>query len=101
MALCHRVSKNHNSTFFDSQDCFPQTIEVIQTRAKPLEIEVVVGDPRTDLGDMEVFGALLQYPTANGKINDYTNVIIKVHAQKWAGCRCRRSTQPDTVKTAG
>ncbi len=82
MALCHRVSKNRSSTFFVSQDCFPQTIEVIQTRAQPLDLEVVIGDPFTDLDDKEVFGVLLQYPGANGEIHDYGAIVATVHAQK-------------------
>ncbi len=75
MALCHRVSKSRSQLFFVAQDCFPQTIEVILTRAKPLGLEVVVGDPLTDLAGLEVFGALLQYPNAKGEINDYSGVI--------------------------
>ncbi len=82
MALCHRVSKNRSSTFFVSQDCFPQTIEVIQTRARPLEIKVVIGDTGADLTDKEVFGVLLQYPSADGEINDYATLIDEVHARK-------------------
>ncbi|MFO1434279.1 MAG: aminomethyl-transferring glycine dehydrogenase [Candidatus Competibacteraceae bacterium] len=82
MALCHRVSKNRSSTFFVARDCFPQTIEVIQTRAQPLGIEVVVGDPFTELEGKEVFGVLLQYPGADGEIHDYSAVVAAVHAQK-------------------
>src|ERR1700709_517002 len=46
MTFCQRVSKSKSTTFFVSQDCFPQTIAVVRTRAEPLNINVVVGDHR-------------------------------------------------------
>ena len=82
MALCHRVSKSHHTVFFVAQDCFPQTIAVILTRARPLGIEVVIGNPHTDLDNLDIFGVLLQYPTANGEIPDYSHIVTQVHAKK-------------------
>jgi glycine dehydrogenase len=82
MTLCHRVSKNRGTTFLVAQDCFPQTIDVIHTRARPLGIKVAVGDPRTELDNLDLFGVLLQYPTADGEIFDYASIIAKAHAKK-------------------
>ena len=79
MTLCLRLSKSKSKTFFVARDCFPQTIDVIQTRAAPLDIDVVVGDPNTDLASLECFGVLLQYPAASGEVCDYSNAIQQAH----------------------
>ena len=82
MALCKRVvRKNRSSTFFVAADCHPQTIAVVRTRAEPLGLEVLVGDPDTDLADADVFGALFQYPGTDGRVRDLTDLIAAVHAK--------------------
>src|SRR2546421_4527620 len=76
MTLLHSVSEK--GAFFVAEDCHPQTIAVVRTRAQPLGIEVVVGDPaRADFGN--VFGALLQYPSTSGAIRDPRAFIEKAH----------------------
>ena len=82
MTLCQRMSKSKSAVFFVSKECFPQTIEVVKTRAKPIGIQVVVGDHRTDLATLECFGVLLQYPAASGEIYDYSSAIGQAHANK-------------------
>lgn len=82
MTLCQRMSKSKSQNFFVDQDCMPQTLDVILTRAEPLDIHVIVGNPRTDLQADDVFGVLLQYPGASGQINDYRDVIGQVHAHR-------------------
>ncbi|NIB40203.1 aminomethyl-transferring glycine dehydrogenase [Pseudomaricurvus alkylphenolicus] len=82
MTLCQRMSKSKSLNFFVDQDCLPQTIDVIQTRAEPLDINVIIGNPSSDLQADDVFGVLLQYPGASGQINDYRDVIDAVHAGK-------------------
>lgn len=82
MTLCQRSSKSKSQRFFVAHDVFPQTLDVIRTRAEPLGIEVIVGDPLTDLADVDVFGVLLQYPNSDGAIHDYREVIAQVHATK-------------------
>jgi glycine dehydrogenase len=82
MTLCRRSSKSKSPCFFVAHDVFPQTLDVIRTRAEPLGIEVMVGDPLTDLADVDVFGVLLQYPNSDGAIHDYREVIAQVHATK-------------------
>jgi glycine dehydrogenase len=82
MALCLSVkSSDSKPTFFVSKDCFPQTIDVVKTRAEPLGISVVVGDAASFTFEEKVFGALVQYPTADGSVLDYRNFIQKVHQQ--------------------
>ena len=62
--------------FFVSELCHPQTIDVVQGRAEPLDIEVVVGDHNTlDVTDEELFGILLQYPATDGSVEDYSDLI--------------------------
>ena len=82
MTLCHRVSKSKSNIFFVANDCFIQNIEVIKTRAEPLNIEVVVGDPLTDLKELDCFGVLLQYPNTYGGYSDYSSLIELVHQKK-------------------
>lgn len=65
--------------FFVSEKCFPQTIAVVQTRAKVLGIEVVVGNHETIELTNDFFGALLQYPAADGSVIDYKSFIEKAH----------------------
>jgi glycine dehydrogenase len=79
MHLCQNV-RPERRVFFVSQTCHPQTIEVVQTRARPLGIEVIVGDHLTFQCDETVFGALVQYPATDGAIFDYEGFAQKVHA---------------------
>jgi len=81
MSMAERVSKSKAKAFFVDQDCHPQNIEVIKTRAAPLGIEIIVGDPQ-DLVAEEVFGAIFQYPGTYGDLHDFTDVIAKLHAAK-------------------
>ena len=81
MAMAHRVSKSKAEAFFVAADCHPQTIAVVQTRAKPLDIEVIVGDPASDLEGKEVFGALLQYPGTYGHLRDIRPIVETLHDQ--------------------
>ncbi|MEM9512622.1 MAG: aminomethyl-transferring glycine dehydrogenase, partial [Cyanobacteria bacterium P01_E01_bin.48] len=74
-------SKPDKQRFWVSQACHPQTIAVVQTRAQPLGIEVVVGNLDAVAGDdRSFFGALLQYPTTDGAIVDYREFVERLHA---------------------
>lgn len=76
------ATKKTATTFFVSELCHPQTIDVVKTRATPLGIEVVVGDHLTvDLSDASIYAALVQYPASNGEVYDYTDFIATAHAQ--------------------
>jgi glycine dehydrogenase len=72
------VEKNAN-VFFVSKMCFPQTIEVLRTRAKPLGIELIIGDHSGFKFDERVFGAIVQYPDCDGCVCDYSDFISKAH----------------------
>lgn len=69
-------AKKNATKFFVSELCHPQTIDVVIGRAKPIGIEVVVGNHLTfDFTDSALFGALVQYPATNGEVYDYTDLI--------------------------
>ena len=80
MTMSYGICKNKANAFFVSKDCHPQTIEVVQTRAIPLGIDVIVGDFQTFDFQQPVFGVLLQYPASDGKIYDYRSFVEKAHA---------------------
>lgn len=82
MTLCHRMAKSKSKAFFVDEDTLPQTIDVVVARAEPLDIDVIIGNPLTDLDAADVFGALLQYPGASGEIRDFSAAIDAVHRQK-------------------
>jgi glycine dehydrogenase len=65
--------------FFVDADVFPQTLDVLRTRAVPVGIEIVVGDYRKATLDASYFGALVQYPNDKGAIEDYRSFIAHVH----------------------
>jgi glycine dehydrogenase len=82
MSMSYGLCKTKAQAFFVSNACHPQTIEVVQTRAEPLGIDVIVGDHQTFEFEKEIFGALLQYPATDGTIYDYREFIEKTHAAK-------------------
>ena len=86
MAMARRVSKSKSTRFFVDADCHPQTIAVVRTRAAPLGIDVVVGDPHEAFGDEgsggDVFGVLIQYPGSSGALRDPTPIVERVHAAR-------------------
>ena len=68
------------NVFFVSESCHPQTIEVLQTRAEPIDVEIRVGDHNElDVTDPKLFGMLLQYPGTDGTVEDHTNIIQAAH----------------------
>jgi glycine dehydrogenase len=80
MALCRRMSKAKGKVFFVDEDCFPQTIDVLQTRAAPLGIELIIGTFDEALKH-NCFGMLFQYPGASGEVRDYTDLIAQANGQ--------------------
>ena len=84
MTMAQRVAKSKATAFFVDENCHPQNIAVMRTRAKPLGIQVIVGDP-DDLDPTAVFGAIFQYPGTHGHIRDFTNEMSALHAQKAVG----------------
>jgi glycine dehydrogenase len=84
MTLAKRSVKSKSNTFLVAGDCHPQTIEVVQTRALPLGIEVSIAmsaeewDAKIKGGDY--FAVLVQYPSTDGSIHNYTDDVPRVHA---------------------
>ncbi|MBM3416753.1 MAG: aminomethyl-transferring glycine dehydrogenase [Bacteroidetes bacterium] len=66
--------------FFVDREIFPQTKDVLVTRAVPAGIEITEGDYKNAALDISYFGAIVQYPNDKGSIEDYRNFIEKVHA---------------------
>jgi glycine dehydrogenase len=80
MGMAKRVSKSSSDVFFVDEDTHPQTISVIETRAKGFGITVKIGNPETDLKAGEVFAALLSYPGSSGEVRDFRAVIAALKA---------------------
>ncbi|HVS53491.1 MAG TPA: aminomethyl-transferring glycine dehydrogenase [Opitutaceae bacterium] len=83
MMMCHRLREGdaaQHRTFFVSDKCHPQTIDIVKTRAKPLGIDVVAGDHRAFQPDAGCFGVLVQYPDTTGSIHDFEKFFAAAHA---------------------
>lgn len=74
--------KNNVVKFFVSEECFPQTIDVVKTRAKGFGIELIIGDHQNFTPTDEFFGALVQYPASNGEIYSYRELANELHECK-------------------
>ncbi|MGY2236206.1 aminomethyl-transferring glycine dehydrogenase [Pseudomonas gingeri] len=85
MALAKRVAKAKSNLFFVDEQCHPQTISVVRTRAEGFGFELVVG-PVDNLSQHQVFGALLQYPDTHGEIRDLRPLIEQLHARQALAC---------------
>ena len=72
--------RRRGHVFLVAEDCHPQTIGVVMTRAEPLGIDVRVGSAEDFAFDNEVFGALVQYPATDGRVGDYRALCDTAHA---------------------
>ena len=81
MTMAKRSAKSKSNKFFVDENCHPQNIAVIQTRAEPLGIEVETGDPLT-FDASQYFGAIFQYPGTYGIARDFTDIIASLHEHK-------------------
>ncbi len=80
MNMAHAITRRKKPAFFVSQDCHPQTMAVLETRAGGLGIELRVGAAESlDFAAGDVFGVLLQYPTSDGRILDYEALCARAH----------------------
>jgi glycine dehydrogenase len=86
MHLLHaslKPSKKNANKFFVDENTFPQTIDVLKTRATPLGVDLVIGDAsKLELSDPDLFAVFLQYPDNNGAIQDYSAFIQAAHHQE-------------------
>jgi glycine dehydrogenase len=85
MALAKRIAKSKSNAFFVDENCHPQTLSVVRTRAEGFGFELIVG-PVDNLASHQVFGALLQYPDTHGEIRDLRPLIEQLHAQQALAC---------------
>lgn len=81
MAMAKRVSKSKSNSFFVADNVYPQTIDVVKTRAEMFGFEVIVA-PAAQAADHDVFGALLQYPDRQGQLHNLEQLIAAVQANK-------------------
>ena len=81
MTLAKRTSKSKSDVFFVDEQCFPQTINVIKTRAAPLGISIKIGPPEESVSE-DYFGIILQYPGSDGEVKDFSEVVISAHEKK-------------------
>ncbi|WP_348238189.1 aminomethyl-transferring glycine dehydrogenase [Trichocoleus sp. Lan] len=79
MTMSYSLCKTKANAFFVSSACHPQTIEVLQTRARPLGIEIIIGAHQSFDFEQAIFGAILQYPATDGTIYDYRGFVEKAH----------------------
>jgi len=78
MTLCRRSGKHPSATFYVADSVLPQTLAVVRTRAEPLALEVTTG-PAAAAATTDCFGVLLQYPAANGAVDDHRALVQAVH----------------------
>jgi glycine dehydrogenase len=81
MTMSRRLSKSAANSIVVDQDCHPQTIAVIKTRARSLGYDVIVADPYRDLEQYDFFALLVQYPGSKGEIKDLTEVTAIAQAK--------------------
>ncbi|MEP3497101.1 MAG: aminomethyl-transferring glycine dehydrogenase, partial [Lentilitoribacter sp.] len=84
MTMAQRVAKSKANAFFIDENCHPQNIDVMRTRAEPLGIELIVDDPE-NLDASQVFGAIFQYPGTHGHVSDFTSKMDALHENKAIG----------------
>jgi glycine dehydrogenase len=84
MTMAERTAKSKSKTFFIDENCHPQNIAVMQTRAAPLGIDIIIGAPE-DLDATQVFAAIFQYPGTYGHVRDFTEQMAALHDAKALG----------------
>ena len=86
MTLARRTSTSTSQVFLADGRCHPQTLEVLETRARPLGIEVQIGSVGDLLERHDCFGVLVQYPTTDGEVVDWRGLAERVHAKQALLC---------------
>jgi glycine dehydrogenase len=86
MTLARRSAAAKSPVFLADRRCHPQTLEVLATRARPLGIELVVGDVASLIESHDCFGALVQYPATDGGLDDRRGLAEMVHARQALLC---------------
>jgi glycine dehydrogenase len=81
MSMSRRLSKSSANSIVVDQDCHPQTIAVVKTRAHSLGYQVIVADPFHDLEQHDFFALLVQYPGSKGEIKDLSQITAIAHSK--------------------
>jgi len=80
MMMLNRVDRRSDaSTFYVSENCHPQTIEVVKGRAAPIGVDIIVEAPENFVFGEDTYGCLLQYPTTDGAVHDHSDVAARAH----------------------
>ena len=80
VAMVVSIGRDKRKKFYVAEDCHPQTIAVVQTRAESMGIEIVVGSVESfDLADPNAAGVLVQYPTTDGRVECYESMAARAH----------------------
>lgn len=80
MHLMHATAKNDAHKLFASEKLFPQTLDVLKTRCEPLGVELIIGNHKNFIFDASYFGAIVQYPDADGSVEDYRDFCAAAKA---------------------
>ena len=100
MTMFFNTTKTKNK-FFVSKYCHPQTINILKTRAEPLNINLIIEDESEFTFDNSIFGLLLQYPTTDGKLTDYSEIISKAKDLGIFTCLATDILALSVIKTPG
>ena len=100
MTMFFNTTKTKNK-FFVSKYCHPQTIDILKTRAEPLNINLIIEDESEFTFDNSIFGLLLQYPTTDGRITDYSGIIGKAKDLGIFTCLATDILALSVIKTPG
>jgi len=79
MTMARRLTKTTGTKFFVDSDCYPQTIDVVRTRAEALGIDIEIGNAWQDLDAADCYGVLVQYPGCSGDIGDISHIAEEIH----------------------
>ncbi len=84
MSLSHRINKSDSNLIFISENCHPQTIDVVKTRAEPMGLKMIVGNDNEELDKLkeDLVCGIIQYPGTLGDIKDPSESISKIHKKK-------------------
>ena len=79
--MSHRLNKKNSKIVFLSDNCHPQTIDVIKTRAEPIGLKIITGNNEKDLENIagDIVCGIIQYPGSLGEIKDPSEMISKIH----------------------
>src|SRR5690606_26910384 len=87
MFMQYGLRKNKAAnTYFVSENVFPQTLDVLRTRAQSYGIELIVGDVQQVPDNEAIFGLLVQYPAGDGSVTDYSGLVAQLHIRNISVC---------------